>query len=167
MDNVALNGGNRRRETDLGIRRVLIVDDIHEIQSTLRRVFRMARVEEIVTASNIDEARTQLEVATKARQPFDIVFMDQMMPGGTGTELLEEVVARGNSFVDRRFTGFFILSGVTEPGFREKAKAAGAIDVMQKPFSAEQLLQYGRKWIQFRSRAQSKPNPEDGAQEQA
>ncbi len=156
MESTAINGGNRRRDADLGIRRVLIVDDIHEIQSTLRRVFRMARVEEIVTASNIDEAREQLELATSNQQPFDIVFMDQMMPGGTGTELLEEVVARGQDFVDRRFTGFFILSGITESGFREKAKSAGAVDVMQKPFSAEQLLQYGRKWVQFRTRVQSK-----------
>tara|TARA_R110002012_G_scaffold138444_3_gene293664 strand:- start:248 stop:733 length:486 start_codon:yes stop_codon:yes gene_type:complete len=136
--------------------RVLIVDDISEMQSTLKRVFRRAGISTVHSASNIDEARSMLERAHEYSTPYDIVFVDQMMPGGSGLDLVEELIARGTEVVDRRKTGLFILSGLVEDGFRERVRACGALDLMEKPVSAEQLLTCCKRWAQFR--AKGKPS---------
>lgn len=135
--------------------RVLIVDDITEMQSTLKRVFRHAGISTVHSASNIDEARSMLERAHECSAPYDIVFLDQMMPGGSGLELVEELIARGTEVIDRRQTGLFVLSGVVEDGFRERVRACGALDLMEKPVSAEQLLTCCKRWAQFRAKGRA------------
>ncbi len=137
-----------------GANRILIVDDIDEMRQTLRRMLRHAGVAEVELASCIDQARTALETARVRKAPFDLVFVDQLMPGGCGTELIEEVVAR--SLVDRRYTGLFVLSGVAEYEMQSRVKESGAVALIEKPISTEKLLAIAQRWVAYRAAAQAR-----------
>lgn len=132
-----------------GIDRILIVDDIEEMRQTLRRMLRYAGVATVELASGIDQARTALESARFRKAPFDLVFVDQMMPGGSGTELIEEVIAR--NLVDRRYTGLFVLSGVAEYEMQSQVKDSGAVALIEKPVSTEKLLAIAQRWVAYRN----------------
>ena len=137
-----------------GVGRILIVDDITEMRQTLRRMLRWAGVTDVELASNIDEARLALERAKERVAPFDLVLIDQMMPGGSGTELIEEVVAR--NLVNRRHTGLFLLSGVSEYDLQAQARQAGAVALLEKPISGDNLLAVIQKWAAYRQAARTR-----------
>lgn len=143
-----------------GLDRILIVDDIEEMRQTVRRMLRWAGVGEVELASNIDQARTALERAKARLAPFDLVFIDQMMPGGSGTELIEEVVAR--NLVDRRHTGLFLLSGASEYDLQAQARQAGAVALLEKPISSVDLLSVIQKWVAYRNAARARALADGG-----
>lgn len=134
---------------EAGIDRVLIVDDIEEMRQTLRRMLRWAGVGDVSMASDIDQARQALELAKERGQAYDLVIVDQMMPGGSGVELVQEIVAR--SLIERRHTGLFILTGVPDYSMDVEAKKSGAIAVLEKPISAEKLLAIAARWGTYRA----------------
>ena len=73
-----------------GKRRILVVDDDAAIRSLVRRVLERAGYE-VATARDGGEA-----IALIARDDYDVVLLDVMMPGVDGLEVVESL-ARENS----------------------------------------------------------------------
>lgn len=104
--------------------RVLIVDDDELIRRALGRMLR--NVAEVHFAGDPAEARTKI-----AAFPFDAVVADEVMPGGRGTSILEEVRREHPECRRILMTGFGPSHGGDDP----------AHDVLLvKPFSRDELL---------------------------
>lgn len=65
----------------------------------------------------------------------DAIVTDIQMPGLSGIELKEQLVARGCG------APVIMITARTEPGLRERALASGAFCVLKKPFVAETLIE--------------------------
>lgn len=137
--------------------RVLVVDDVEEMRRTLRRMLRWAGIDDVKLAANIAEARALIENARDLRLPFDVIFIDQLMPGGTGVELIEELIAR--DLIATKHTAIFVLSGFIEPRFEATARAAGALSFIEKPVSAETLVATINRWLKLRPSLAARPDP--------
>lgn len=110
--------------------RVLIVDDTPASLSLLASVLEPQNYE-ILTASN---GRDALQLAARAKP--DLVLLDVMMPGHDGFYVCRELKAEPETrdipviFITSRRETEFVLNG-----FR-----LGAVDYIEKPFQAEEVL---------------------------
>lgn len=150
-----LLANNRSPQPLAEMKRVLIVDDMREMHSTVRRILRAVGVGEVLGATNIGQARDELVTAQAIQQPFDLVFIDQIMPGGSGLQLIWEIEEKGEELIDLDHTGVFVLSGVNDQAFHQAALEAGVVAVLQKPFSANQIVECGTRWMISRERRSS------------
>lgn len=113
--------------------RILIVDDepslAKAIMGTLKRSFPDAY---FALAGNGSEALLLLDTDA----PFDVVISDFTMPGITGSELLNQIAARGKNI------GLVLCSG----GSREftdkqmRAQCPSHASFVPKPFTSEELV---------------------------
>lgn len=132
-------------------RRYLIVDDIEEMRMTLRRMIRHGdEGVDIDLAAGGQEALGHLRRAMQRHEPYDVVCLDLMMPDMPGQDLLRAILEEG--LVDRRHTGLFVLSGHQDRDAIAAAKSNGALEVLQKPISAANLVERFRRWQVFRTR---------------
>ena len=65
----------------------------------------------------------------------DCLILDIDMPGMSGLELLEYLRGRGESLP------VILVTGLSSPDTAERAKAADAVAVLQKPFDPNALLE--------------------------
>ncbi|MGH2757853.1 MAG: HD domain-containing phosphohydrolase [Actinomycetota bacterium] len=107
---------------------ILLVDDD---ASMLRTVGRLLQRNGYVceTANSAEEAREYLSKAT-----FSLVLSDMNMPGRSGLELLEEVVAGASD------TAILMVTGVDDRRLAERALTVGAYGYIIKPFEPNELL---------------------------
>jgi len=107
---------------------ILVVDDEPGMRNFLSRTIgpRCKRLEE---AENADEASKKLD-----SQYFDVVILDNIMPGRTGVRWLAE----------QRSIGFFsnaiLITGYADLETAIQALQAGAADFVLKPFRSNQIL---------------------------
>ncbi len=83
-------------------------------------------------------------VAAHAAQPYDLILMDCQMPimdGFEASRLIRDV--QGPQPVILAVTANALV------GEREKCLAAGMNDYLSKPFQADQLVAYVRRWCAF------------------
>lgn len=135
----------------LGISNVLLIDDIMNVLHSTRRIFKMAGIPNVDIASNCQEAKELLTKAQNLGRQYDVIFLDYHMPDMLGTKFIGEILSIERFQLNRRYTGIFMLSGETDPQFRDAAKMSGAIDFIQKPTSASTLLQICEKWARIRT----------------
>jgi two-component system LytT family response regulator len=110
--------------------RALIVDDEPLARRELRRLLgAFPSVQVVGEAGNIDEARTLIE-----ESPPDVVFLDIQMPGGTGFDLLTQLV-----HVPR------IVFTTAYDQYAVKAFDVNALDYLLKPIEPERLATALRK----------------------
>ncbi|HVL81738.1 MAG TPA: response regulator transcription factor [Actinomycetota bacterium] len=108
--------------------RILLVDD----EDLVRRVVRVvleAEGHEVAEASSGEQALDEVERAVP-----DAVILDLIIPGMDGFEICKKLKAI------RPGPKVLVLSGIPATDSGEEARAAGADDVMSKPFSALDLL---------------------------
>jgi two-component system, NtrC family, response regulator HupR/HoxA len=112
----------------LDLPRVLVVDDEVRSQDAIRRTLDEDFI--VLTASNADEARTQLE-----RHEFSVILCDQRMPGQTGVVFLKEVRERWPDTVRIVISGYTdsedIIAGIND---------AGIYQYILKPWVPDHLL---------------------------
>ncbi len=108
--------------------RILIVDDEKTVRRSLNKCLTMNgfACEE---ASNAEEA-----MATLRNNPADLVILDVMMPGISGSALLPQLK---QSFPD---TAVVMATAVVEPDTIVNCMKNGAHDYITKPFDVDQLL---------------------------
>ena len=108
--------------------RVLIVDDNLDLAESLQ-----ASIEEegydVTLAATAEDAVTLFQ-----QQDFDIAFMDVKLPGIDGINALVEIQKLKP---DARVV---VMSGYKIETLLEEAINRGAVSVLQKPFSVEQVL---------------------------
>lgn len=107
--------------------RILIVDDEHEIRSTLsaalgRRGYR------VDTAVSIDTART------KRLSEYNIILLDVKLPDGSGVDLLRDIMAATDH------PPVVMMSGVAGIETAVISIQRGAADFLEKPLSLDRVL---------------------------
>jgi two-component system, OmpR family, KDP operon response regulator KdpE len=108
-------------------RRILAVDDEHQILRALRLVLRSAGYE-VLTAANMQEA---LDVA--ALSPVDAAIIDLLLPDGDGVELTQRLREWSTMPI-------IVLSAVGEEAEKVRALRTGADDYVTKPFGPQELV---------------------------
>ena len=107
--------------------RILAIDDRPEILRLIRRT--LGEHYACNLAGGGAEARELLE-----RGPYELALCDIQMPGESGLDLIEEILARWPR------TSVVMVTGVDDPEVAERALEIGAHGYLVKPFSSGQLL---------------------------
>src|SRR5687767_9600285 len=110
---------------------ILLADDEEKI---LKRLGRALREEghEVVEAANGRDAQRLL-----GQRPFDLMVVDNLMPGMTGLELVREVTQTMPA-AERPQVLMMTAHATVESAI--EAMKLGALDYLQKPFEVEELL---------------------------
>jgi response regulator RpfG family c-di-GMP phosphodiesterase len=114
--------------TTLQKENILIVDDEKTVRRSLNRCLTL-RGFSCTEAGNADEALASLK-----NNPADLVILDIMMPGTSGSELLPRLK---KSFPD---TAVVMATAVVEPDTIVQCMKNGAHDYITKPFDVDQLV---------------------------
>ena len=102
-------------------------------------------------AAVVDAADTGEEALEMARHyDYDVVLLDLMLPDMDGLEALRRLRASALS------TPVLVLTGLTRPQAKVQAFAAGADDVMTKPFDRAELIARIKALVR-RSKGHSQP----------
>lgn len=112
-------------------KKVLIVEDEPEVQEVERMVVEDLLGCDVTVASTGEEALEKLSGATP-----DLVVLDLLLPGIDGFTVAERM--RAEPRLDS--TRILALSGLTRREDKERAKAAGCNDVLDKPFDLDELV---------------------------
>lgn len=124
--------------------RILIVDDnAMNITVTSRLLEPLAM--KIFTASSGPEAIQLVESALEAGEPFDLIFMDYMMPGMDGCETTVNIRRRQGDYFKR--VPIVALTANDSGDNREAFKEAGMVDLVPKPIVDEELTAVLRRWL--------------------
>jgi CheY-like chemotaxis protein len=128
-----------RAVTDRG--RILVVDDDPEVLDTLRELLEDLGYE-ANTAPTVEQAIT----AMANSQPH-VVFLDLMMPGISGLEAL--------TYFRQHYRRVPVIVITGDPGHEsvQKARAAGAFDVLGKPFNMATLQNLAAEAMRLAPRA--------------
>jgi putative nucleotidyltransferase with HDIG domain len=108
--------------------RILIVDDEQTVRRSMNRCLTMNGFT-CQEAGNAEEA-----MATLKKNPADLVILDIMMPGTSGSSLLPQLK---KSFPD---TAVVMATAVVEPEIIVNCMKNGAHDYITKPFDVKQLV---------------------------
>jgi len=114
--------------TTLQKENILIVDDEKTVRRSLNRCLTL-RGFSCAEAGNANEALQSLK-----NNPADLVILDIMMPGTSGSELLPHLK---KSFPD---TAVVMATAVVEPDTIVRCMKNGAHDYITKPFDVDQLV---------------------------
>jgi signal transduction histidine kinase/DNA-binding response OmpR family regulator len=125
----------RHPRQDLKGVRVLVVDDT-ELNRTIFRLQLEENGAEVVEADGAAACRLALSAAGKADGGFDVILLDQMMPGVSGSELAREI--RGQAFA--KTPALIMASSMAEPISGAEAEALGVSAVLLKPVRYEALV---------------------------
>jgi len=129
-------------ETVAAPRRVLVVDD----NDATRRIaaHRLGRDGVlVVTASSGREALDRL-----AAEPFDLVFLDGMMPGLDGAATAREIRRREDAGAsDEPRIAIVALTGSALPEDRDRMLEAGMDDLVAKPIEPDDLDAVLARWL--------------------
>jgi two-component system response regulator PilR (NtrC family) len=107
--------------------RLLIVDDEESLTDFLSLLF-LQEGYGVETARSVEGARREL-----ARQSFDAVLCDVMMPDGSGLDLLREIKAAEPS------PPVIMMTAYTSTKTAIEAMKLGAADYVSKPFDVDEL----------------------------
>ncbi|EXX86764.1 AraC family transcriptional regulator [Paenibacillus darwinianus] len=109
---------------------ILVVDDERAIREGIKRTIGSAfpRIG-VTTAASADEATRVL-----VNEPIHAVFLDIMMPGMSGLELLAQVRTTHSNMK------WLVVSAHSEFAFAQEAMRLGARDYFLKPFGKDQIV---------------------------
>jgi DNA-binding NtrC family response regulator len=109
--------------------RILIIDDDKHMRTACSRVLTRAGY----SISCVETGEDGLREIQNSPDPFDVVLLDQLMPGMSGMDALEQIkTASANLPV------IIITGSVTDETAAEIIQK-GACDCLPKPFTPEQL----------------------------
>jgi two-component system, chemotaxis family, chemotaxis protein CheY len=122
--------------------KVLIADDHFLIRQFVRNTLQEAKISNIQTAADGNEAIDLIQKAHDAKQPYDVVLLDWNMPTISGLEVLNYFRAK-TEYVN---TAFVMLTAESEQQNIMKAIKAGATSYIIKPVSPADL---GKKMFEI------------------
>ncbi|MDG0867641.1 response regulator [Candidatus Lucifugimonas marina] len=123
--------------------RILVVDDVADIQVLLVAVLQRAGFEVIEAADG-----TTVESWVRDSRP-DLIILDLMMPGMDGWDTLELLKSNPES-ID---IPVIISSALSEDEDFDKAREMGAVDYVPKPWSADDLIARVNKAVEASQQA--------------
>jgi DNA-binding NtrC family response regulator len=116
---------------------VLVVEDLELLLPITARIVEMAGYT-VLVAANAEEA---LRVADEHAAPIDLLLTDVVMPGKTGRELSDLLLAK-NPAMRVLFTSGYPADTIIRHGIVE-----GRINFIQKPYTGDELLAMIRKTL--------------------
>jgi two-component system chemotaxis response regulator CheY len=111
---------------------ILVVDDSGTVRQQVSMALKQAGFE-IVEAADGLEALSAIE----SNRDIDMVVCDVNMPNLNGLEMVEKVKARP----ENKSLPILMLTTEGQPSMIRRAKEAGAVGWIVKPFDANQLVQ--------------------------
>ena len=111
-------------------KRILVVED--EMPVALMMVFLLTRAGYAVTTACNGQEGMRLATAT----PFDLITLDVDLPGIKGFEICRELKQR---HISHR-TPIIFITGRADEESRQHAFELGAVDYIEKPFEATNLI---------------------------
>ena len=110
-------------------KRILIVDDAMFMRKIIRKILNEGGYQDVSEAQDGEEA-----MAVFRQVKPDLVLLDITMPGKSGLEVLEEMLAKepGGRIV--------MCSAVGQEMMIQRALVAGAVDFIVKPFKADEFM---------------------------
>jgi two-component system, cell cycle response regulator len=130
LGDVAIRGTPLRPAVDTRrpLPRILIADDDADALDLLAAL--------LAERYEVEKAHDGLEALARMRaEEFDLVILDQQMPGLSGLEVAEQFVLEGRPPVS-----FMFLSAEQRPAIRARGLSLGAADFVMKPIDPEELL---------------------------
>lgn len=115
--------------------KVLVADDHFLIRQFVRNTLQEAKISNIQTAADGNEAIDLVQKAYDVNQPYDVVFLDWNMPTISGLEVLSYFRAKQ----EYAATAFVMLTAESEQQNIMKAIKAGATSYIIKPVSPVDL----------------------------
>lgn len=109
---------------------VLVVDDQSAFRSTIKKMLKELKIQQVFEAANGREA---LKLLDSAPEMIDLVLCDWNMPSMSGLDLLRQVRSVGLD------VPFVMVTGRADRESVLAAKDAGVTAYISKPFSAVQL----------------------------
>ncbi len=109
---------------------ILIVDDSVSVRKALERILKTRKMD-VVAAKSAEDALETLQSLSP-----DLIIADVIMPGQSGFELCESVKT-GDTHAD---TPVMLISGVVDGEVERKAQEAGAVGVVKKPFTPDDIF---------------------------
>lgn len=122
--------------------KVLIADDHFLIRQFVRNTLQEAKITNIQTAADGNEAIDLIQKAFDVKQPYDVVLLDWNMPTISGLEVLSYFRAKS----EYANTAFVMLTAESEQQNIMKAIKAGATSYIIKPVSPADL---GKKMFEI------------------
>ena len=107
---------------------IFIVDDDAGVRDSLRLLLECEGLE----ARDFASCREFLDAGGAGQG--DCLILDVHMPGMSGIELLETIRRRGDTLP------IIVISGRIDITTRNRARAAGTIGVVEKPYQVEEVL---------------------------
>ncbi len=115
--------------TQLSDLKVLVVDDHFLVRQFVRNTLQEAKINDVQTAADGNEAIDMVQKAHETERPYDIVLLDWNMPTVSGLEVLNYFRAKP----EYANTAFVMLTVESEQQNIMKAIKAGATSYMIKP----------------------------------
>lgn len=109
---------------------ILIVDDSVSVRKALERILKSRKLE-VVAAKSAEDALETLKGLTP-----DLIIADVIMPGLSGFELCETVKTQDA----HAHIPVMLISGVVDSEVERKAQEAGAVGVVKKPFTPDDIF---------------------------
>ena len=134
-------------------RRILLVDDDPDVRTIFSLALAETGVGDVLTASGGQEALELIErdleqVKQDGRRPMvDLIVLDIMMPGLSGTDVLRALRARFTELPP-----VLIISALDSPAYVQEVMELGAAEFLSKPIEIELLRQKARALIQAPNR---------------
>lgn len=110
--------------------KVLVVDDSVSVRKALERILSTRQIKVVATGSG-EEALKKL-----AAGDFALVIADVVMPGMDGFTLCTKIKEDARSGP----LPVLLISGIVNPDVARQAAQAGAVDIVKKPFTPEDLF---------------------------
>ena len=112
---------------------VLVVDDHEQARASIADILRHAG-HAVTCAASAAEALAKLETASP-----DVILTDLQMPGLSGVDLQDHLIARGHRIP------IIFITGYPDENVRARAMKAGAVAFLSKPVNPDHLLGYLEK----------------------
>lgn len=109
---------------------ILIVDDSVSVRKALERILKTRKME-VVAAKSAEDALETLQNLSP-----DLIIADVIMPGLSGFELCESIKTGGAHI----HIPVMLISGVVDGEVERKAQEAGALSVVKKPFTPDDIF---------------------------
>src|ERR1700738_4776191 len=107
---------------------VFVLDDDVGICRILNRMLSLKEYE-VRTSQSVEEAVTAIK-----EKPFDAYLLDYRLRDGTGLDVAEQLRSRGSN------APIILMSGYDLSGIASRAETLRVFDMIQKPFSQDELF---------------------------
>jgi DNA-binding NtrC family response regulator len=115
--------------------KVFVLDDDVSVCRILNRMLSLEEYE-VRTSQSVEEAVTAIE-----EKPFDAYLLDYRLRDGTGLDVAERIRSKGSS------APIILMSGYDLSGIASRAETLRVFDMIQKPFSRDELFTALKKSI--------------------